>query len=59
MKSRPVGAVVVALATLLCTVLAAQPASAHTPSASKIVYDGGSLCVIGKAQSRSTTRPAS
>jgi len=51
MKPRPVlGAVVVALATLLCTVLAAQPASAHTPSANKIVYDGGSLCVIGKAQ---------
>jgi hypothetical protein len=50
MKSRRLlGTVAVGLATLLCTV-AAQPASAHTPSASKTVYDGGGLCVIGKAQ---------
>jgi len=50
MKSRRLlGAVSSALA-LLGAALAAQPAAAHAPSASRIVYDGGTLCVIGKAQ---------
>jgi hypothetical protein len=36
--------------TLALVVLSAQPASAHTPTTSKTVYDNGNLCVISKSQ---------
>jgi hypothetical protein len=51
MKSRRVlWAATAGLAALMSAVLVAQPASAHAPSTTKMVYMGGSLCVINKSQ---------
>jgi hypothetical protein len=47
---RVLGPVVAGLATLLLALLVTQPASAHAPSTTKMVYLGGSLCVINKSQ---------
>ena len=51
MKSRQVlRAATAGLAALRCAGLLAQPASAHAPSTTKMVYTGGSVCVIATSQ---------
>jgi hypothetical protein len=51
MKSRRVlGTVIAGVAALASAGLIAQPASAHAPSTTKMVYTGGSLCVINTSR---------
>ena len=47
---RVVWAATTGLAALVSAVLVAQPASAHAPFTTQVVYAGGTVCVIARSQ---------